>query len=68
MPRDVSNRPNDPVTQPAPEPIEGVLAPAILTVPLGGSLELGSDGQYSYHPRRRYCIPAADVVEFVAVD
>jgi hypothetical protein len=75
MSRDASKRPEPTAPQSvperieaAPESIEVILTPAILTAPVGGSLELGSDGQYRYRPRRRYCIPAANVIEHVAVN
>jgi len=66
MSDDESNRPEATAPQLASEPIEGILTPAIVSVPLGGSLELGRDGQYRYHPKRNF-LSAADAVEFVAV-
>jgi hypothetical protein len=74
MQSEANNRPDDPATQSAVEPIEDapieeIIMSCLVTAPLGGSLELGSDGQYSYHPKRHYpCVPAADVFEFVALD
>jgi hypothetical protein len=68
MSRDANKQPKRTATQSAPGPIEGSITSCMVLGPRGGSLELGSDGQYVYHPRRRYSMPPAEVFEYVASD